>query len=67
MKIKILEKCVTPSNSFKKGQEADIRGADAAKLVEAGKAEYTAEGKKEIEASEQALKARKEAKSKKAK
>ena len=69
MEIKILEKCVTATNSFKKvGAIANIRHADADRLVEAGKAEYTAGAKKQMETSKKVLadraKAKKDAKAK---
>lgn len=64
MQIEILEKCVTATNSFKKGEVADIRGADAEALVKAGKAKYTDEAKKIIANTEKVLKARAEAKAK---
>jgi len=62
MEIKILEKCYTTSHSLKKGQVVDMRGVDAEKLVKDGKAEYTADAKKQIEASKKVLEARAKAK-----
>ena len=62
MEIKVLEKCVTATNTLKKGETVNIRNADAVRLAEAGKAEFTANGKKMQEASKEALEAKAKAK-----
>ena len=63
MEIKIVKKCVTATNSFKKvGEVVNVRGADAERLVKDGNAEYTADSKKQMEASKKVLDARAKAK-----